>query len=871
CNALLAARDELRGTAMLNWDTALAMPEWEGVTLGTLGVEKVALPFFELDGTIPAELGELDNLKVLHLARNGLTGEIPPELGSLARLETLLLWDNALVGEVPAELGDLARLEELMLSSNELTGELPAELGKLLRLKKLYVYANELTGEIPPELGGMGSIEYLMLHYNGFSGAIPPELGNARSLRWLDLEHNRLTGAIPPDLGRLRSLEYLDLEDNQLTDSIPPELADASELKWVYLGHNQLVGSIPKELGSLEHLIALRLYTNRFEGTIPPELAGRGDSRLSSLYLHNNPHLTGPIPMSFIENELSRFWWSGTGLCSPNVPWFQAWLQSIEDHRGGDVCADGDFEAFSGLGIGNDGSITLQAAGITLSVGHTGCLHSSTLNGKLWDYHWSEWQRDTGSGWNDVSDTRTEGRLCGLDLTSAPDGKYRLVGDWTLAGVRGKYKSGNEVTVGSGSAIFGRVLIEDEGLDGVTVGLSNGASATTSGGGNYRFDSVGVGTYTVTISGYSDDFSFDDTSKTVTISAGQSAEVNFHGIYLHTSSIAGRVFVDGLGLGGVTVTLSGTDSRSISTGDDGQYIFTGLGAGSYRVTISGYDADAYEFEVTSQDVTLALDQTVIVNFEGRVRADDYRVLSGLTITNSGAIRWGNLTNTGCLGATRITIGGSTYDVHWTEWQRKTSSSSWTQVSGTRKTGEICGYNLNNAAAGTYRFAGEFTPAGGTRAKYKSENEVTAGGGARITSNGGGERATITMPENHTSVTTVTASGGTPPYEFQWSTNQNAPDGRLFVMNTVTGDLAFRTAPDYENPTDSDGDNNYVVHVYVVDASLPRRVSDSQIITVTITDEDEDNQSPVTVGSIPSATMNAGESVSVNASSYFSDP
>lgn len=31
--------EELRGTAMLNWDTALAMPEWEGVTLGALGVQ----------------------------------------------------------------------------------------------------------------------------------------------------------------------------------------------------------------------------------------------------------------------------------------------------------------------------------------------------------------------------------------------------------------------------------------------------------------------------------------------------------------------------------------------------------------------------------------------------------------------------------------------------------------------------------------------------------------------------------------------------------------------------------------------------------------------------------------------------------------
>ena len=108
------------------------------------------------------------------------------------------------------------------------------------------------------------------------------------------------------------------------------------------------------------------------------------------------------------------------------------------------------------------------------------------------------------------------------------------------------------------------------------------------------------------------------------------------------------------------------------------------------------------------------------------------------------------------------------------------------------------------------------------------------GELRITSNGGGDRATITLPENRTQVTTVTASGGTPPYEFQWSSNPEAPDGLRFVMNTTTGALAFVTAPDYENPTDSDGDNNYGVNVRVTDASVPTQ-RDSQVITVRITD------------------------------------
>ena len=54
------------------------------------------------------------------------------------------------------------------------------------------------------------------------------------------------------------------------------------------------------------------------------------------------------------------------------------------------------------------------------------------------------------------------------------------------------------------------------------------------------------------------------------------------------------------------------------------------------------------------------------------------------------------------------------------------------------------------------------------------------------------------------------------------------------MDTTTGALAFETAPDYENLTDSDGDNVYGVEVRVGDASVPRQ-QDFQVITVRITD------------------------------------
>ena len=115
---------------------------------------------------------------------------------------------------------------------------------------------------------------------------------------------------------------------------------------------------------------------------------------------------------------------------------------SVSDGGGG----GDDFQSFSGLRIGNDGSVTLRVGGITQRAGKTGCISGgATLNGRLYDYHWTAWQRNTGSGWREISGSRKTRRLCGYDLSSVGSGRYRLVGDMTLAGERGRYKSENEV------------------------------------------------------------------------------------------------------------------------------------------------------------------------------------------------------------------------------------------------------------------------------------------------------------------------------------------------------------------------------------------------------------------------------------------
>lgn len=73
-----------------------------------------------------------------------------------------------------------------------------------------------------------------------------------------------------------------------------------------------------------------------------------------------------------------------------------------------------------------------------------------------------------------------------------------------------------------------------------------------------------------------------------------------------------------------------------------------------------------------------------------------------------------------------------------------------------------------------------------------------------------------------------------------------PDALLFAIDPTTGVLSFVTAPDFEHPLDSDGDNVYSVDVTVTDsAGLPS----SGTIAVSVSDVFE-NQAPVVGG--PSA-------------------
>lgn len=100
----------------------------------------------------------------------------------------------------------------------------------------------------------------------------------------------------------------------------------------------------------------------------------------------------------------------------------------------------------------------------------------------------------------------------------------------------------------------------------------------------------------------------------------------------------------------------------------------------------------------------------------------------------------------------------------------------------------------------------------------------------ITSNGGGETAAVSITENDTAITTVTATDPDAGNMLSYSI-VGGQDMAKFQIVDGTGVLSFVAAPNFEAPTDAGSDNVYEVQVQVDDG---QGGIDTQTITVIVT-------------------------------------
>ena len=140
-------------------------------------------------------------------------------------------------------------------------------------------------------------------------------------------------------------------------------------------------------------------------------------------------------------------------------------------------------------------------------------------------------------------------------------------------------------------------------------------------------------------------------------------------------------------------------------------------------------------------------------------------------------------------------------------------------------------NFNGAASFTY------TVTDGTTASAPATvtvNVAAVNDAPTIISNGGGDTAAVSIAENATAVTTVSATDPDVGQTLSYAISGGA-DAARFAINQTTGALSFVTAPNFEAPTDAGSNNVYDV---TVQASDGNGGADTQAITVSVMDVDE---------------------------------
>lgn len=251
--ALLSLKNSVSdpSSALDNWNSNDSTPcHWHGVACNSLvnfsypRVVSVSVVGRNLSGSIPPQLGALDQLRRLSLHDNNLTGFLPPELFNASALRSIFLQGNRITGEIPLELGQLNRLQNLDLSGNLLYGIIPDSIVNCHQLQRLVLASNFLSGYLPDGIGAnLTALEVLDLSANRLSGPIPRDLGNLSSLEsTLNLSYNLLSGSIPDSLGNLPYTVSLDLSHNNLTGRIPQAGSLADQGPGPFIGNPALCG-----------------------------------------------------------------------------------------------------------------------------------------------------------------------------------------------------------------------------------------------------------------------------------------------------------------------------------------------------------------------------------------------------------------------------------------------------------------------------------------------------------------------------------------------------------------------------------------------------------------------------------------------------
>jgi hypothetical protein len=194
-----------------NWMTPGVAPcRWTGVYCENGVVIGLDLSRYDVQGTLPASIGNLVNLTRLQLSSNNIAGTLPESLSKMRDLQELLLANNDFEGTIPEGLfTSLPNLHVVDLSINRLTGSITPSISNHTTLFELNLSRNKLTGTVPdmPHL----AFKVLDLSYNRLEGPLPQLHMFVESI---NVEGNRMSGGVDSLVSFLPFLHTLKVGGN---------------------------------------------------------------------------------------------------------------------------------------------------------------------------------------------------------------------------------------------------------------------------------------------------------------------------------------------------------------------------------------------------------------------------------------------------------------------------------------------------------------------------------------------------------------------------------------------------------------------------------------------------------------------------------
>lgn len=330
------------------------------------------------------------------------------------------------------------------------------------------------------------------------------------------------------------------------------------------------------------------------------------------------------------------------------------------------------------------------------------------------------------------------------------------------------------------------------GATSVTITLSGAstATATTAANGSYSFAGLANGSYTVTPS--KTGFAFNPTSTSVSVSGANVTGTDFTATSAATTySISGST-----GIAGATITLSGANTGSVTTGAGGAYTISGLVPGSYTVTPS---LSGFTFSPTSAAVTITTANSTANDFV----ATAIPVPHSISGTISGPAASGaTISVTGTATATTTTAANGSYTVtglYDGNYTLTPSKSGYTftptSASVTMSGANITGQNFASAVytAPTYTLSGQVT------GPYVDGVTITLGGAgsATTTTNASGNYSFANLPAGTYTVTPslagYTYSPSAPSVGVNANTTQNFTASSAIASYSISGTVSYAGA------------------------------------------------------------------------------